>query len=65
MRLPRRFPRDVAERRLEEIIELGRLNGNNVIWVSNDEFVIRDWGRHVRFKAVPTGDEYRLVIYEL
>ncbi|HDI31953.1 MAG TPA: hypothetical protein ENF80_03955 [Thermofilum sp.] len=63
MRKPRRFPRDVAERRLKEIIDLAIMSGKNVRWLSQEDFVVVDWTRHVRIKAVNINDEYVLEVF--
>ncbi|MEZ0247780.1 MAG: hypothetical protein ABWJ97_00785 [Thermoproteus sp.] len=47
----RRFPQEVAEERLEKIIIMASRLGDNVVWISKDVFIIRDWGRHRRLKA--------------
>jgi len=63
MRKPRRFPKDVAERRLKEIIDLAIMSGKNVRWLSQEDFVVVDWTRHVRIKAVNINDEYVLEVF--
>lgn len=60
MRLARRFPKNIAERRLREIIYLATISGRNVKWLTSKDFTIIDWSRHVRVKAVNTGNEYVL-----
>ena len=61
--MPRRFPRDVAERRLREMAELAAVTGRNVRWLSGEEFVVVDWSRHARIRAVRAGEEYVLRVF--
>ena len=48
VRMPRRFPRDVAERRLRGMVKLAAVTGRNIKWLSGEEFVVVDWSRHAR-----------------
>lgn len=54
----RRFPRQVAEERLEKIIVMAARAGKNVVWLSQDVFTIRDWRVHARHRARAAGGVY-------
>ncbi|MEL9991202.1 MAG: hypothetical protein QXP98_08580 [Thermoproteus sp.] len=54
----RRFPKEVAEERLEKIIVMAMRMGDNVVWLSRDVFTIRDWRRHARYRARAAGGVY-------
>jgi mRNA degradation ribonuclease J1/J2 len=47
----RRFPRDVAEERLEKIIAMAMKSGQNVVWLSQDAFTVRSLEPHKRYRA--------------
>jgi len=54
----RRFPREVAEERLERIIIMAVEMGKNVVWLSDDVFTLKSLEPHKGYRARPVGGAY-------
>jgi hypothetical protein len=54
----RRFPKEVAEDRVEKIIVMAARSGQNVVWITRDAFTLRSLEPHKRYRARLMGGTY-------